>query len=667
MKYRTLALLILTLSAFGQTATYPSSVVTDQQLKVLKDRAQTALNAPLTASATTLSVVSSAKFAADMIVTIDSEQIAICAVGSGSITVGHSACPSLDGRGFNGTAAASHANNSVVSAYLVSWMHNAHSAEIKAIETALGPNLSNIQALIPALPPVTHGQRVAAVDYNFTPQAPGGSLSVGNNTVTLAPVPRGVNGTDIGHRLWVSGGAGTAEGCLIAGGTGVAGSNGQIILNCANAHSGNWTIQSASAGIREAAQAIGMAGEIWAQQGVLNIYATLVLPTTISLRGAGAGVNGSGVGTKLLCAATASPCIAIADGLGTADLQGIATHSGYMLHGPGSGRGVWIGGDPVGVFAPATWYGSYSRFEDVIVDNFSDALYYQNGNFVSFHRSVFSGLSRALLIPSTANYGGLGNQPIAFYDCVLTVPTGAAVQMDESGLDTTGLYFSGGQVSGTIIGTAVDWISNGTHYEPNSNDTPIVTLGTSTAIQQVRIFGGLMSTHGTSTPYHIGVSGSGFYNITVKDVYVQCNSGTTVPAFVSYATSTGGNLVLDNVFLAPAGTFTDLYTFTPSGGATPGLVVRQPRLTWAQGVTVAATLVFPPANFPVAGTLQIVGGTLSGSGITAVSGLKVGQSGTLFTTAPQTFTSGSTIGNTITTTTSVPYTYYFDGTKIWIH
>jgi hypothetical protein len=484
----------------------------------------------------------------------------------------------------------------------------------------------------------------------------------------MTPVPPGVNGTDIGHRLYVSGGTGTAESCLINGGSGTSGqSSGSITISCANTHSGGWTIQSASSGIREAAQGLNMAGVVDLPRGSLNIYATLVLPTTISLRGAGTGINGSAVATKLICAAAASPCIAVADGLGSATGQGMGTHSGYLLYGPGSGIGLWIGGDSAGVFSPATWYGSYTRYEDITVDQFATALYYQNGNFVSFHRSLFVGLTRALLIPSTANFGGLGNQPIGFYDCILTVPSGAAVQMDESGFDTTGLYFSGGQVSGTITGTAVDWTSDGTHYEPNSVNTPIVTLGTSTELQQVRIFGGLMSTHGSSTPYHIGVSGSGYYNITVKDVFAQCDLATTVPVFVNYATSTGGALVIDNVFLAPAGVFTDLYTFTPTSGATPGLIVRQPHLTWAQGVAAASTLAFPAANFPVAATLAITGGTLGGSGVTAVSGLRLGQSGTLYTTSVQTFTAGATIGNTITTTAGVPYTYYFDGTQIWIH
>lgn len=89
--------------------------------------------------------------------------------------------------------------------------------------------------------------------FNFTPQTPGGSLASGNNTITMSPVPKGVNGTDTNHPLYVSGGTGTAEACTINGGSGTSGqSSGSIIINCSNTHSGAWTIQSATAGAREA-------------------------------------------------------------------------------------------------------------------------------------------------------------------------------------------------------------------------------------------------------------------------------------------------------------------------------------------------------------------------------------------------------------------------------
>lgn len=100
-----------------------------------------------------------------------------------------------------------------------------------------------------------------AVDYVFTAQAPGGSLSIGSNTITLAPVPNGVNAADISHYLYISGGTGTAEAVLITGGTAVSGAaSGTVIVTCANTHTGAWTIQSATGGGAEAHQAIITAG-----------------------------------------------------------------------------------------------------------------------------------------------------------------------------------------------------------------------------------------------------------------------------------------------------------------------------------------------------------------------------------------------------------------------
>lgn len=88
-----------------------------------------------------------------------------------------------------------------------------------------------------------------------------GSIAVGNNTLTFTPVPLGVNGTDLYHRLYFSGGTGTAEGCLISGGTGLSGqASGQIIVNCANTHTGAFTIVSIDGSIQEAVQAATTAG-----------------------------------------------------------------------------------------------------------------------------------------------------------------------------------------------------------------------------------------------------------------------------------------------------------------------------------------------------------------------------------------------------------------------
>lgn len=114
-----------------------------------------------------------------------------------------------------------------------------------------------------------------AADYNFPAQAPGGSISVGVNTITLTPVPLGLNATDTGHYVRLSAGTGTAEQVLITGGTATSGSaSGTITFTAVNTHSGAWTVTSASAGIQEAVVAAnGSAVKIPA--GTYAVYAPI--------------------------------------------------------------------------------------------------------------------------------------------------------------------------------------------------------------------------------------------------------------------------------------------------------------------------------------------------------------------------------------------------------
>src|SRR6202162_3594867 len=92
-------------------------------------------------------------------------------------------------------------------------------------------------------------------DYIFTPQTPGGSLSAGSNTITLSPVPLGINGTDVHHYVYISSGTGTPEACLITGGTAVSGAaSGTIVVTCAYTHTGAWTVSTATSGVQECLQ-----------------------------------------------------------------------------------------------------------------------------------------------------------------------------------------------------------------------------------------------------------------------------------------------------------------------------------------------------------------------------------------------------------------------------
>lgn len=120
----------------------------------------------------------------------------------------------------------------------------------------LQPNTGNNTTLQFNGFPITY-----VADYNFPSQTPGGSLSIGSNTITLAPCPLGLNGVDPNHFVYISGGTGTAEAVLITGGTCTSQANsGTIIFTAANTHTGAWTVTSATNGAREAVISLGNSG-----------------------------------------------------------------------------------------------------------------------------------------------------------------------------------------------------------------------------------------------------------------------------------------------------------------------------------------------------------------------------------------------------------------------
>ena len=140
-----IALLFLFVSsAFAQTAVYPSAIAGDSQLRVATNLVQSTLTAPISATDTSLTVLAGTGFVPNGLITVDSEVMAVCAVSGTSITVGKSTCPNVDGRAFDGSSATAHAGGAKVGVFVNAWYHNSLSQEVKAIETALGTNLSNV-------------------------------------------------------------------------------------------------------------------------------------------------------------------------------------------------------------------------------------------------------------------------------------------------------------------------------------------------------------------------------------------------------------------------------------------------------------------------------------------------------------------------------------------
>jgi len=241
-------------------ARYPSSVAYDTALKVAANRVQTTLRGNISAGDTIITVGDASRLVPDMLLSVDSEIVSVTSINGNNLTVV---------RGFDGTFASSHASGSTLVTNIDAWHHNALAAEITAIETALGPNLSNI---------TSDGGGIISTKYIWS-QSPAVSLTPGVNVITLAPVPKGINGTNTNHYLAIAGGTGTAEVVLITGGSAVSGAtSGTLAFSCANSHTGAWTIGTATAGIQEAVNSLDAAG------GYIRVPAgthTLLAPVAI--------------------------------------------------------------------------------------------------------------------------------------------------------------------------------------------------------------------------------------------------------------------------------------------------------------------------------------------------------------------------------------------------
>lgn len=266
--------LVLSVCALAQSSRYPTAVDNDASLAVAVNNFSGRLSGGVstTDTAWVLSGMTGTPVV-NMLLTVDGEISQVTAVSGNAVTVT---------RGVDGTTAASHRPQSLVQGLITKFHHNVLADAVKKIETALGPNLANLHVSLPGL---------SAGSYNFSPQFPGGGLAPGNNVVTLSPVPLGVNGSNTGHYLYVSGGAGSPEPCLITGGTATAGATtGSIFLNCTNSHSGSFSVASATGGIQEAIWAAPSTGAgILVPSGVFDIRGPVITRVSVYTPIAGQG------------------------------------------------------------------------------------------------------------------------------------------------------------------------------------------------------------------------------------------------------------------------------------------------------------------------------------------------------------------------------------------
>lgn len=129
---------------------------------------------------------------------------------------------------------------------------------------------------------------------NSVYQAPPDNISPLLRTITLSPVPLGVNATDTAHYIGIFNNSGTwQENCLINGGTATAGaSSGTITCSSLSGTyaTGSYKVGSATYGLAEAIITAGSSGSVFIPAGVWPVYAPTSVPASylnFSLFGAG--------------------------------------------------------------------------------------------------------------------------------------------------------------------------------------------------------------------------------------------------------------------------------------------------------------------------------------------------------------------------------------------
>ncbi len=282
--------------------------------------------------------------------------------------------------------------------------------------------------------PAASGGFIFAANYDFPAQTPGGSLIVGSNTITLHPVPAGVNGSDSNHYVYISGGTGTAEAVLITGGTAVSGtSSGTITFTCAHTHSGAWTVKSATGGIQEAINTAVDGSTVVISAGSINVYASIRVDKAIAFLGANSFVRLIGVPSNLkFFNCVASFCTW--DGIYFADASGDQTAGGcgIYLDSATNNQGAIIRNC------------HFSRLYDCITG--VKALYY------TISENVFdSFLHNAITIADTASPDGGG--PMVFNNLIVKLFNPGVIANAAIEIQSTG----GMKVIGNSIGGAINY------------------------------------------------------------------------------------------------------------------------------------------------------------------------------------------------------------------
>lgn len=546
------------------------------------------------------------------------------------------------------------------------------------------------------------GDRTSIVDYNFPPQTPGGSLVTGENTIILRPVPAGVNGRDANHYLYISGGTGAAEAVLITGGTGTSGqTSGEIKVKCANAHSGAWTISSASAGFKEADIAAGAPSTLFVPDGAYTWYAPLVLRPGNGIAGASSGgcqitlAYGAGHGVTVSAGNTVievahltfRAAVRVFNGFfyvncfkTSANVHDVFFYGGWghilfdncptsfarVINMTAAKRGIQIGGN--------------AGSSGVVISDIISTTAEKNAN-AFFLRNGLADISNCALQDSATEGGGsqivvapLVNE--GFGESTLTNITcdggmGASLRfITPPGSGCFGWTISNCQFTGgnhpdrTAIATSpqccnMQFSNIQIRGVGSATNSPILIIGGSAISFDQLTLGDL--TRPNTTAIQIGVGATAVTRFSLTS------------SVVGYASSGAPDANVDFALDFRAVNHTDMNI---SGNSLFGKVatVVNPPTAFVRWV-VASNLGFTDAGAAAASAVALAfplmdnGGTLTLTGLTgvrSVSGLRKGQTGYLFTAAAVSFAAGPTIGASYTSPAGGISAWWFDGVKLWL-
>lgn len=575
--------------------------------------------------------------------------------------------------------------------------------------TLVKPSNWNAEHVITGLPLVSS-------DYNFAAQSPGGSLIIGANSITLSPVPSGVNGTDVGHYLYISNGVGTAEAVLITGGTAVAGAtSGTLIFTCAGTHSGAWDIRSATGGIAEAYQVICTDK---ASKGAIQIDETVIMYQGVYAKTSSERIAFIGLGREAFLLIQRATSFASGDLFHNSVsacwyFKDLGMTNSLVTPGAMTGCGIYVGPGQVQVNSLTILNGQYGirlyGANTSTIDNYA----YLNNDY------TFQGIAGISLenlcvniwlnncisgspLSSNANQLVAGLRLLSVdglwaTQCVFSGTTG--IQISATGNYIANVFFLGGGVDGCLnfciaISSGAQLIVNlqfiGTHVASQSDGAtyglgPAVYVQSSASLYLLSLlFSGGEITSSAAEGVSIEATGCkelAFVGVEFKDnnvantagkAAISCNTGVTgLRVEDCYIGNAGGNghqkyaiktlgtcggMLVGNDFVT-----NDTAPLNINGVFT-GVIKNNLGIDNLIGsVADAATIVWPVnPNFIITG---------SGTGVTAVTmtNVPIGASGTFRTTGGAiTFTAGGGIGNTLTTVQNVPVIWSWDGTSLWL-